>query len=429
MSNALLENAHSLGSNALPAWFHEQQRAAAEHYESLPQPTRRDESWRFANLQAVDLQDFAPARPLAPETATGLLERSLGVSGSDAKLVFANDQLLARPGADLLPKGVLFLPLAEALEKHADLVKDYFMREDTVLGSRKFAALHRSSLQNGSFLYVPKGVKLDAPLQVFHWLAGSGQAIFPHTLLIAEEHSTVTLVDWFQSGDASKGLACGVNDLWIGKNATVRYVAVQDWNRQSTSIQSNTTQVAEGASASNLTLHLGGKYARSESVSHLNGAGAQSEMLAISVADDAQEFDQRTLQNHRAPKTGSDLLYKNALYDTAKTIFAGLIRVGPEAHGTDAYQKVRNLVLSEEAEANSMPGLEILADQVKCSHGATTGEINSEELFYMQARGIRKQDAYRLITFGFLNEVLERLPSGSLRERLQASLLARLHGH
>jgi Fe-S cluster assembly protein SufD len=429
MSNALLENAQSLGSKAFPGWFHEQQRAAADQYESLPQPSRRDESWRFANLQAVDLQDFAPARPLAADAAAELTGRSIGVSSADTRLIFANDELLARPATAALPEGVLFLPLAEAMEKHGDLVKEHFMREDTVLGSRKFAALHRSSLRNGSFLYVPKGVKLEAPLQAFHWLAGSGQAIFPHTLLIAEENSAVTLVDWFQSVDDSKGLSCGVNDLWIGKNATVRYVTVQDWNRQVTSIQSNTTQVAEGALATNLALHLGGKYSRSESVSHLNGPGARSEMLAATVADGAQEFDQRTLQNHRAPNTGSDLLYKNALYDTAKTIFAGLIRVEPAAHGTDAYQKVRNLVLSDEAEANSMPGLEILADQVKCSHGATTGEINAEELFYMQARGIRAQDAYRLITFGFLNEVLERFPSGDVRDSLQASLLGRLRGH
>jgi Fe-S cluster assembly protein SufD len=152
-------------------------------------------------------------------------------------------------------------------------------------------------------------------------------------------------------------------------------------------------------------------------------------MLAATVADAAQEFDQRTLQDHASPDTSSDLLYKNALYDEAKTIFAGLIRVAPHAHRTDAYQKVRNLVLSAEAEAVSLPGLEILADQVRCSHGATTGEINPEELFYMQTRGISERDAYRLITFGFLNEVIERLPDESLRVSLSEALHKRLSGH
>jgi Fe-S cluster assembly protein SufD len=204
---------------------------------------------------------------------------------------------------------------------------------------------------------------------------------------------------------------------------------VQDWNRQTVAQHSNTTAVAHGGSALHLGLHLGGVFARSESVSHLNGVGARSEMLAATVADGAQEFDQRTFQDHRSPDTWSDLLYKNALYDTAKTIVSGLIRVEPHAHRTDAYQKVRNLVLSTEAEANSLPGLEILADQVRCSHGATTGEINPEELFYMQSRGIPEKDAYRLITFGFLNEVLERLPDEPIRLALQDALRTRLQGH
>ncbi|MEK0446752.1 MAG: hypothetical protein RLZZ399_2073 [Verrucomicrobiota bacterium] len=429
MSNALLENATPSQSTPVPAWFRDQQRAAAERYESLPAPSRQDESWRFANLQAFDVQDYAPARPIASETAADLAAQSIGIAGAEPKLVFANDQLLARPRPAQLPAGVVFAPLAEALQTHPELVQQYALREGATLGSRKFAALHQSSLRNGTFLYVPKGVQVEVPLQSFHWLAGAGQAIFPHTLLIAEEGSSVTLVDWFEAGDDSKALACGIHDLWVGKNANVRHVAVQEWSREVTSIHSNTTRVQSGGSVVHLGLHLGGKFSRTESASFLEGAGARSEMLALTIADGAQEFDQRTLQNHLAPGTASDLLYKNALYDTAKTIFAGLIRVAPEAHHTDAYQKVRNLVLSDLAEANSMPGLEILADQVRCTHGATTGEIHPEELFYMQARGIAKKDAFRLITFGFLNEVLSRFPCDAIREPLQNRLLERLRGH
>jgi Fe-S cluster assembly protein SufD len=187
--------------------------------------------------------------------------------------------------------------------------------------------------------------------------------------------------------------------------------------------------VAEHGSGSQLNLHLGGLFSRSESVSCLNGVGARSDMLAATVADAHQEFDQRTLQDHRSPDTHSDLLYKNALYDEAKTVVSGLIRVEPHAHRTDAFQKVRNLILSPDAEANSLPGLEILADEVRCSHGATTGEIDADELFYMQARGIPAREAYRLITFGFLNEALERFPDADVRARLQEALEARLQGH
>jgi Fe-S cluster assembly protein SufD len=215
----------------------------------------------------------------------------------------------------------------------------------------------------------------------------------------------------------------------LGKGAEVRYVAVQDWNRDTTSIQSCNTFVSSQAAAKTLGLNFGGNYSRTEGLTRLTGTGAKSEMLSLTVADRTQEFDQRTLQEHQSPDTFSDLLFKNALYDKAKTIFAGLIRVDPNAHRTDAYQKVRNLLLSDQAESNSLPGLEILADQVRCSHGATTGEIEPEELFYLNSRGIPKKDSLRLITHGFLNEILDRLPDAQMRSHFQTLLSSRLLGH
>ena len=429
MSDTFLQDAPP-APTAAPEWFVTAQRDAAKRFETLPMPSRRDESWRFSNLKALDPLDFTQARPVVQELAEQLLADSVGFDAALATLVFANDRLIAkRADEHLAAQGVIWLPLEEALNTHPELVHRHFMRSESSVGTPKLLAHHQASVRAGTFLYVPKGVRLSAPLQAVHWAAGSGQAIFPHTLIVAEEGSAVTFVDWFKSSGDGRNMACGVNDLHVGPDATVHYVSVQEWNRQTVAQQSNTTAIAHGGSAINLGLHLGGVFARSESVSRLNGSGARSEMLAATVADGAQEFDQRTLQDHRSPDTWSDLLYKNALYDTAKTIVSGLIRVEPQAHHTDAYQKVRNLVLSAEAEANSLPGLEILADQVRCSHGATTGEINPEELFYMQARGISEKDAYRLITFGFLNEVLERLPEAALREKLQQTLRARLQGH
>jgi len=416
-------------SSSQPDWLRSAREQAALRFEALPRPSRTEEAWRFSNLRAFDPQDFTPARPVALEVTDSLLPLCVGADSNAGSLVFANDKLVARTRSAVAEQGVLWMPLDEAFEQHSELVQRYFMQSESLFGSAKHMALHQASVRTGTFLYVPKGVTVEAPLQAFHWLAGSGQSVFPHTLVIAEEGSSVTFVDWFKERGDSRNLACGVHDLHVGPGAQLRYVSVQDWSRQTVALHSNTTRVAAGGKAVHLSLHLGGAFARSESVSHLCGAGAKSEMLAATVADGAQEFDQRTLQEHGSPDTSSDLLYKNALYDEAKTIFAGLIRVAPHAHRTDAYQKVRNLVLSAEAEAVSLPGLEILADQVRCSHGATTGEINPEELFYMQARGISERDAYRLITFGFLNEVIERLPENSLRVCLQEALQARLAGH
>src|SRR5438046_2810116 len=180
----------------------------------------------------------------------------------------------------------------------------------------------------------------------------------------------------------------------------------------------NSTTVDHDASAMSLNLHVGGKYSRFESLSRLIGESGRSDLLAISVANGAQEFDARTLQDHVSPHTASDLLYKNALDDHARSTFGGLIRVEPHAHFTDAYQKVRNLLLSDDSEANSMPGLEILADNVRCTHGATSGQIDADELFYMRTRGIPVPVAQRLIVTGFLNEVIQRLDCAAIADHL-----------
>jgi Fe-S cluster assembly protein SufD len=209
-----------------------------------------------------------------------------------------------------------------------------------------------------------------------------------------------------------------VNDLRAGPGAKVTYVCAQNWGTNVLALQINSTKVEHDAAALSLNLHLGGKYSRFESLSRLTGEGARSDLLAVSVAEGSQEFDARTLQDHVCPHTTSDLLYKNALNDRARNIFGGLIRVEPHAHFTDAYQKVRNLLLSDDAEANSMPGLEIRADNVRCTHGATSGQIDEDELFYLRSRGIPVPVAQRLIVTGFLNEVIQRLDQPAIAERL-----------
>jgi Fe-S cluster assembly protein SufD len=310
--------------------------------------------------------------------------------------------------------------------EHEDLFRRHFMSQPATLGSAKFAALHKAFLRSGSFLYVPREVEIELPLETFHWLHAENAAIFPHTLVVAEEMSKVTLVENFRSTDRSRpGFACGVNDLMVGPGAKVTYVCAQNWSESALSIQINATTVARDASAMNLHLALGGKYSRLESLSRLTGEGGRSDMLAVAVVEGIQEFDARTLQDHASPHTASDLLFKNALSGKSRTTFGGLIRVEPHAHFTDAYQKVRNLLLSDDAEANSMPGLEILADNVRCTHGATSGQLDEDEVFYLLARGIPAPVARQLLVGGFLNEVLERLPDRLLVEKLEALIASK----
>jgi Fe-S cluster assembly protein SufD len=272
-------------------------------------------------------------------------------------------------------------------------------------------------------------VEVDLPIEAFHWLHGANGSCFPHTLIIAEDRAKVTFVDYYESADIdAPGFACGVNDLWLGAGAQVTYVCAQNWSRQALAFQINATVVGRDAHARALFAQLGGRHVRSESVSHLRGSGGRSDMLAVTVADDAQEIDARTFQIHEAPNTSSDLLYKNSLDDTARTIFSGLIRVDPVAHQTDAYQKVRNLLLSDEAEANSAPGLEIEANDVRCTHGATSGQIEQEELFYLLSRGIPLKSAQRLIVEGFLQEAIDRLGHPAIGAKLGELVRAKFAG-
>jgi len=336
-------------------------------------------------------------------------------------MIFANDQLIERDvvSDDLKKRGVIFQPLERAMVEHADVFRKYFMSTEATLGSAKFAALHKALVSTGTFLFVPRGLEIELPIEIFHWLRHDNISVFPHLLLVADELAKVTVIEHFRScSRAAPGFACGVNDLIAGPGAKVTYVCAQEWASNVIALQMNSTTVDHDASAMSLNLHVGAKYSRFESLSRLIGEGGRSDLLAVAVAKHQQEFDARTLQDHISPRTASDLLYKNALDDRARTIFGGLIRVEPHAHFTDAYQKVRNLLLSDDAEANSMPGLEILADNVRCTHGATSGQIDEDELFYLRTRGIPPKVAQRLLVTGFLDEVIQRLNQQAISEHL-----------
>src|SRR5256712_5577085 len=399
-------------SRDFPDWFREQQGEAWKQFESLPSPTRKDQLWRFSSVDLLDLSTFNFGGPLSEDDRKNVLKYSRGLDELAARVIFANDQLIERDvvSEQLKKRGVIFQPLERAMVEHADLFRKHFMSQPAVLGSTKFAALHKARVSSGTVLFVPRGVEIELPIEIFHWLRGENMSIFPHLLLVTDELAKVTVIEHFASCDKkAAGFACGVNDLIAGPGAKVTYVCAQSWGENVRALQMNTTTVDHDASAMSLNLHLGGRYSRFESLSRLVGEGGRSDLLAVSVADGEQEFDARTLQDHVSPHTASDLLYKNALDDRARCTFGGLIRVEPHAHFADAYQQVRNLLLSDDAEANSMPGLEILADNVRCSHGATSGQIEEDQLFYLRSRGIPTKIAQRLLVNGFLDEVIQRL--------------------
>ena len=410
-------------SRDLPDWFRDQQAAAWKKFESIPRPTRKDQAWRFSNVDLLDLAPFKFSPELSEDDRANVRKYSTGLDQFAGRMIFAGDQLIERDvvSEDLKKRGVIFQPLERAMVEHPDLFRKYFMSQPAVLGSAKFAELHKALVSNGTFLFVPRGVEIEQPIEIFHWLRGEGVSVFPHLLLITDELAKVTVVEHFRSCDArATGFACGVNDLIAGPGAKVTYVCAQNWGENVVALQMNTTTVDHDASAMSLNLNLGSRYSRFESLSRLVGEGGRSDLLAVAVATNEQEFDARTLQDHISPHTASDLLYKNALDDRARCTFGGLIRVEPHAHFTDAYQKVRNLLLSDDSEANSMPGLEIMADNVRCTHGATSGQINEDEMFYLRSRGIPIKTAQRLLVTGFVNEVIQRLDQPAIAEYLRS---------
>src|SRR5712691_6249841 len=255
-------------SREVPDWFREEQRAAWEEFQSLPSPTRKDQLWRFSNVDLLDLSPFKFSCALSQDDRKNVLKYSRGLDQFAARVIFAGDQLVERDvvSDDLKKRGVIFQPLERALVEHTDLFRRHFMSEPAVLGSAKFAALHKALVSSGTFLFVPRGVEIELPIEIFHWLRGEDVSVFPHLLLVADELAKVTVIEHFCSCDRrAAGFACGVNDLIAGPGAKVTYVCAQTWGENVVALQMNTTAVDHDASAMSLNLNLGSRYSRFES--------------------------------------------------------------------------------------------------------------------------------------------------------------------
>jgi len=410
----------------LPEWWLAAKQAAWERFNELPLPTRLDERWRFSKLSGLALDSYALTREeRAAQTMSQRAHHPMEEEAHEtpyqcptlppferaATLCFHGQTLVhgVELPEELAERGVIFEPLTEALATHGDFLRDYFHKYPTELGSEKFTALNTALTNTGAILYVPAGVEIAEPFLVEHSVEGEHAAAFPHTLVILGERAKATLVEHFTSDTEAPQLVSGVSDLHAAAGAQLTYIGVQDWSPAALALHSSAIAVERDARVLSINLHLGGAQVRHESHSRLLAPGAHSDMCSLSIAHGHQEFDQRTLQTHAAPNTSSDLLYKNALLGHAHTIFSGLIVVEPDAQKTNAYQSNRNLFLSPDAHADSLPGLEIEANDVRCTHGSTSYRIDPEQLYYLLSRGIPPAAANEMLVFGFFEEVLNKL--------------------
>jgi len=406
-----------------PEWLRTRRLSAFDVYDGMALPdTKRQEDWRQADLKGLDLEAYAPFQQpngVAPASVVGDAAAVLRQRGTSPARVDLS--------GDLASKGVIFMPLSEAAQVHPRLVDQYLF--SALKPERdKFAALHTALFSGGTFLYVPDGVVVDRPLVSQFWSAGSGSAVLPHSLVVAGRGSSFQYVDEFLSGDRQEtALASGSAEVFLEEGANLGYVGLQRWSINTWQFANQRFHLGRDAQLRMVDVALGGRFARLRVEAMLEGPGSSAELKGLFFGTGDQVFDFRTMQDHIAAHTSSDLLFKGALRDRARSVYVGVVRVETTAPGTSANQANRNLLLSEKARASSEPILEILNNDIqRCSHGATVGPVDPEHLFYLVSRGIPRGQAQRMLVEGFLGEVIDRIPVLHTREIVEQELAARI---
>ena len=383
---------------------------ALARYQELPLPDTTEEHWRFTDLRGFDPDSFGHGSGTVPET--GAAETMLDLDVSGLATITETGITIERA-----PDGVTFAPLDEGNERLYSLVG----------WDEKFAAHNAAVWQHGLLVHVPKGVELEKPLYVRIANSAADSALFWRLLVIADEGARFTLVEEVVS--SSPDLRAYTNEaaeLFVGGGAKLEYVSLQNLSRETWHFASHHARVERDAELDWVAGGFGSKKGKVRIQNDLAGQGATSRVTGAYFTDGDQHLDYDTFQEHMAPNTTSDFAFKGALRDTSTAVWRGMIRVEPEAQKTNAYQENRNLMLSPTTHAVPIPGLEILANDVRCTHGATVGRVDREQLFYLMSRGLSRGEAERLIVRGFFEDVLARVELEPVREALAAALEARI---
>jgi Fe-S cluster assembly protein SufD len=412
-----------------PDWLRERRLKAWDTYEVIPMPKRTDEEWRRTDIRSLPIDAVRPfadfgSRVSSREQLAARVQADLSEAGDVSGVVVQHDSTTVyhEVAAELAEQGVVFVDLDTAIRDYPELLQRYLMTDEAVpAADNKFAALHAAFWTSGVLLYVPKNVEIELPFRVFSTVETPGLATFNHIIIVAEENATVTLVDYYRSDTlGAESIADNVVELHAGDGAQVRYIQLQDWGRHVWNFLTQKGVVHQDAAVRSLNVSLGSKLSKALISGNMVAPGSQAEMLGLYFADESQHIDHQTRQNHISPYATSDLLFKGAIKDKARSVYSGIIKVLPKAHRTDAYQANRNLILSPTARADSIPNLEIGANDVRCTHGATVAEIEEEYIFYLMSRGITRTEAEKLIVDGFFDEVIERVPVESVQRSVRA---------
>jgi Fe-S cluster assembly protein SufD len=414
-----------------PSWLVDRRKAALAQFEGAAWPTLRDEEWRRTDIRAFKLANFAPPEMVAPNAESRAAFQPMwdALSGHYATGIEQIDGTVTR-GADAskLPESVIFTDLATAIKTHPDLIREYLLTKAVEPGTDVFSALHAAFWTGGAFLYVPKGVKVEVPLFSLVGLSKHGKVDLNHTLVVLEEGAEATLVQETasQGRENAPALHAGAVELIVGTNAKLRYVNIQNWDSATWHFSRERAVVGRDASLQWTVGGLGARLAKVNQDVALVGERAKAQVNGVMFTSGRQHLAYFTRQDHEAPHTLSDLLYKGGLKDQSRIVWKGMIRVEKDAQKTDAYQKNDTLVLSQDARSDSIPGLEIEANDVRCTHGATAGKVDEEMIFYLRSRGIRREEAIRLIVEGFFASVYDRITLEPVQETLRRAVAEKL---
>ncbi|MCA9264215.1 MAG: Fe-S cluster assembly protein SufD [Planctomycetales bacterium] len=419
--------ARFIESRQEPAWVTERRQAAWDAFESLGWPQRNEEEWIRTDIRLFKLDAFQP-----PVSTPSLDEVSF--SGTLAQGVALAGNTVARDGISVAAtltsrwteQGVVFGSLDHLVHSHGDLIQKYMLVRAVDPQFDRFSALHAAFWSGGTFLYVPRGVVIDEPLHILASLADKAVDM-GHVLIVLEEGAEATvLTEMVSDGESAGGLHCGAVELFVGPHARLRYVGLQDWGKNVWHFGHEKALVGRDATLQWTIGALGSKLSKVNQHVALVGTGAESQVNGTMFTEDRQHLSYHTLQHHEAPHCRSDFLYKAALQDKSRTVWRGMIKVDPDAQKTDGYQRNDNLLLSNQARADSIPGLEIEADDVRCTHGSTTGKVDEELIFYAQSRGFTRQEAIRMVVTGFFQQIFDRITIESVRDALGNAIARRV---
>ncbi len=413
-----------------PAFLREYRERAWLAYKSLPMPTVKDEAWRRTDIRGLEMSKFtipgANSVLRLPTTPKRLLKPLVSLMHG-GQIIIQPERTEVKLDDSLVQQGVIFTDLLTAEKQYAEQLANVIGQVVRPEEGR-FAALTAAMEKYGVFIYIPRGVHVEFPLHSVIWGPGPGLAYFSHIIVWMEPDSSLTYVHEAASpnGGIGQTLHSGLVEIHLSDNAKLHFVELQSWGDNVWNFSHERAWVGRDANLEWIFGALGSNLTKNFSEMDLIGEGAVGKMSGFYFTDGKQHLDHDTQQNHLAPHTTSDLLFKGALKDSSRSVWQGMIYVAPGAQKTDGYQANRNLVLSPKARADSIPGLEILADDVRCTHGATVGKIDPDSVFYLLSRGIPYAEAEHLIVEGFFDPIMQRIPFDGVRKRFQQAIVSKM---